>query len=259
MATMQTWQAAAAFFSAQLLAASLPQVPNHQASKTCSHLGRGHVEPGSIPRATNATNPAGGGSVEQRRCFGVGRILSCWLLSGDGMSGKGQPRSCRGLLTLQQVVKLEQETGALQTDLLLWVRQKSQGQLCLCVGRFNLYNLPLLGLWMGFSVAPKELQCLNPVVILPFKLIVAVSLPPQHSGNPPSQSVIAVMWRKGRDLQVHMLAHRLECHLLKWWLVRNNTKAWMKSRTWRFCILPLMHVSYQCVLGKLVSQPILWT
>lgn len=46
---------------------------------------------------------------------------------------------------------------------------------------------------MGFSVAPKELQCLNPVVILPFKLNVAVSLPPQRSGNPPSQSMTAAM------------------------------------------------------------------
>lgn len=73
MATMQTWQAAAAFFSAQLLAASLLQVPNHQASKTCLHLGCGHVEPGGIPRATNATNPAGGWSVEQREMLWGGQ------------------------------------------------------------------------------------------------------------------------------------------------------------------------------------------
>lgn len=168
-----------------------------------------------------------------------------------------------GLLMLKQVVKLEQEAGALQADLLLWVEQKSQGQRYLCVGRFDLYNLPLLGLWMGFSVAQKEAWCLNPAVILPFKINVAISLCPQHSGNPPRQVMLAVMWRKGRfwqrDLQVHILAHRLECHLLKQWLVRNSTKAQMKLRTWRFYILPLLHVSYQCVLGKLVSQPMLWT
>lgn len=66
---------------------------------------------------------------------------------------------------------------------------------------------------MGFSVAPKELQCLNPAVILPFKLTVAVSLPSQPSGNPSRQAMLAVMRNEGRfwqrDLQVHMLAHRL--------------------------------------------------
>lgn len=142
--------------------------------------------------------------------------------------------------------------------------QKSQGQRCLCVGRFNLYNLPLLGLRTGFSVAPKELQCLNPAVILPFKLTVAVSLPLQPSGNPPRQAMLAVMRNEGRfwqrDLQVHMPAHRLECHPLKWWLARNNIKAQMKARTCRIRLLPLLqgHPT-QCVLGKLVSQPMPWT
>lgn len=42
-------------------------------------------------------------------------------------------------------------------------------------------------------MAPKELQCPNPAVILPFKFNVAVSLPPQPSGNPPRQAMLAVM------------------------------------------------------------------
>lgn len=37
-----------------------------------------------------------GGQQSSGRCFGVGRILSCWLQSGEGMSGKEQPCSWEG-------------------------------------------------------------------------------------------------------------------------------------------------------------------